>query len=294
MPKLSAIAIALLTAGITLCARAAPASACSPARYDTPFDLFDGATTVAVMKATSVSKTSAELALVDVLKGTADPQLELKVGLMSTCSPSIGRKGQRGVVFLNDAGAMIGLYDGFQSDPKMVAALRVYATATTAADRATALLDLAVGKSHTLASSATYALANRIELVQALDAGARDRVIAKLETASEYGYLILVAARFHDPRVAALQERRGFERGVDLGGVIAGDLDGESDPAELARLMTAKGSSFEDRVAAFERCEQLRGTSLARFTEVSYRHEDNDDAEWAERASACHTGVPVP
>jgi hypothetical protein len=288
---LRSISILALTVGITLAALHRPAAACS-APFETPFDLFDEAVTVAVMKVDKVSKTGATLSFVEALKGSPDAKLKLDVGLRSTCSPSIGKKGMRGVVYLAADGHMIGLYDGFESRPAVVDALRTYAAATTAAGRAAPLLELAVGRDHSPSYEAAYALANRIDLVQALDTAARERVIARLAKIGTESTLILVGARFHDPRVAALHDKRRFDAALVLDGVLAGALDAENDTGRLAALIARTTAPVADRVAAMERCEQVHGTSLARFTIYSYPGEEATAAAWTARAEACRRGSP--
>ena len=209
--QLRSLVLAVVTAAVTLARLAGTASACSPATFDTPYDLFDQATTVVLVKVDAVNRKGIEVTRVEALKGRPAATLSIEVGLGSSCSPAV-KKGATGVVYLDAAGHMLGLYNGFQ----------------------------------------------------------RSKVV-----------------------IAALQKRRKFEDGARLASILAGRSDAVSDAGALADTIAATATSFADKVAAMERCEQIRGRSLARFTD--YTVEDSNDTEsWKARADACRSGTPVP
>lgn len=286
--------IALVLAGAVAAVWApAPAAACDPASFDTAYDLADRATTVALIDVGTAAAGKARVTRVEVWKGALPATVELDVDLTSTCSTGM-RAGDQGIVYLDGARQMLGAYDGFTRDATVIAALRTYVTGTTAAVRAGALVDVAVSRDWSRSYQAAHALANRLDLALALDAAARDRVIKRLAKVGEQHPLILVAARLHDARTARLQRRRRFDSATQLRDVLGGALDAESDTAVLADLIAARSTSRMRRIAALERCEQVHGFSLLRFTDYARPDADDDAAAWQTRADACRTGTRIP
>jgi hypothetical protein len=280
--------LSVLVGAAALVWRAAPASACDPASFDTSYDFADRAATVVVVKVDSLGKSTANVSRVETLKGSFAAAVTLDVDLASTCSTGMSA-GEEGVIYLDSANRMIGLYDGFDREPKVIASVRAYLAGATAADKAVALADLAVSRDWSASYRAAYALANRADLVLALDTASRDRVVKRLAKVGEQHTLILVAARFHDARVKKLQKRRRFDSATNLAGVMAGAFDAATDPSLLADTIAAKGTSRSDRVAAMERCEQVRGFTLARFTDYA----GTDEQAWSQLADACRSGTPI-
>lgn len=263
-----------------------PAHACDD-QYETSYDLHDRATTVVLGKLDSLAGTKGSLTVIETFKGSAGAKLTLTVDVRSTCSPNM-KVGQQGVVFLDASGAMLGEYDGFERNAKVIAALRGYSS-STAETRAKALLDLAVSKDWSPSYRAAFALANRPELVGALDSKAKDRVIARLPKVMRKEHpLTFVAARTRDARTAKLVGK--LAGAARLKAVMSGTFQAETDPARLADKIALAATSVIDRVAAMERCEQLRGRSLAPFTSYSAASEQPD---WKQLAEACRTGKPI-
>ncbi len=264
--------------------------------YATPYDLHDRATKVLFVKVDKIEidkskRATAAVTVLETFKGTAGATLTLEVDLASSCSPGLAKAGQRGVVFLDDKDRMQGEYDGFERDTHVVDSLRSYGS-RSADVRASALHGLAVSTDWTRSYQAAYALANRIDLILALDAAAKDRVIARLpKVVRRVHPLALVAARLHDARVERLIPKRLLtpHEGMGLiGPTLADRFRAETDPTKLSEAIeTAKGVG--DRIAAMERCEQVRARSLGKFTEYSALDEH---ADWKALAAVCRRGSP--
>ncbi len=182
-----------LLAVLTLAAAPRTARACD-IDFFTPYDLHDRVTTVVLIKVDKLAGSTGTVSVIDTFKGVAGSTLTLEVDRESSCSTGM-KIGQLGVVFLDEDGNMQGAYKGFERDAKVIDALRAYSS-TSAAARAKALHALAVSTDWSRSYEAAYALANRTNLILALDAKAKARVIARAaKLAGKQHPLNLVAAR---------------------------------------------------------------------------------------------------
>jgi hypothetical protein len=264
--------------------------ACQASRFDTVYDFHDQATTVVLVKIDKLAGSTASLTVVETLKGSAARHLTLTTDLTSTCSPGM-KTGEIGVIFLDGKNHMLGLYDGFERDTAVIQALRGY-SASPAADRAKALLAEAVSADWSGSYNAAHALANRIELVRELDAQAKDLIIARLGTLVHRQHpLMFTAARLHDARMTKLfaSRPRSEDDAALLGSVVSGAFESERDTGKLADAISGSKSDAH-RVAAMERCEQVRKASLARFTEYT---DPSQGPDWNALADACRSGKPI-
>jgi hypothetical protein len=290
MQKTTSLVTVSILAGIAL--RAAPADACSIA-YRTPYDLFDAADAVAlvdVASAPTVQKETAKVTVVETLKGVRTASMTV-TPMGGTCSPGM-TDGARGVVFVDASGRVIGAYTGFERSKATIAGLRRYAAATTDADRAAPLVDVAVSTDWSASFQAAYALAERVPLVLALDASARDTIVARLRRVGEQHTLIRVAARMQDARVEPIARRRGFDDAGMLAQVLAGRFETVTSVDDLADVIAADSTSARVRIAAFERCERVWARTLASIHDYAYDAAKLD--VWRTRADACRGGTPVP
>ena len=253
----------LLLAAVVLALAPRTARACD-IDFFTPYDLHDRATTVVLIKVDKLAGSTGTVSVIDTFKGVAGSTLTLEVDRESSCSTGM-KVGQTGVVFLDEDGNMQGAYEGFERDAKVIEALRAYG-ATSADTRAKALHALAVSTDWSRSYEAAYALANRADLILALDAKAKDRVIARLAKVARREHpLMFVAARLRGP------------------------FDTETDAAKLATTI-ASSKKISERVAAMERCERVRGRSLAKFTDYA---SSSFKPDWKGLAETCRTGKPI-
>ena len=282
--------IAVTAVAVTVVLSTRSALACDK-EFETAYDLHDRATTVVLVKVDTLKGNTATLTVVETFKGNPGSTLTLEVDVRSTCSPGL-KAGKQGVIFLDDDDDMLGAFDGFQRAPAIITALRGYRS-SVAADRAKALLAVATGGDWSPSYGAAHALANRPDLVQALDAKAKQRVIERAGKLIKRQHpLLFVAARLHDAGVPKLYAKR--PRNEDdaklLVGVVANKFQSETDAAKLADTIKRDTASTIDRVAAMERCEKVHGSALARFTQYS---SPGAQPDWMALAAACRSGKPI-
>jgi hypothetical protein len=253
----------LLLVVLTLALAPRTARACD-IDFFTPYDLHDRATTVVLIKVDKLAGSTGTANVIDTFKGVAGSTLTLEVDRESSCSTGM-KVGQTGVVFLDEDGNMQGAYEGFERDAKVIDALRAYG-ASSADTRAKALHALAVSSDWSRSYEAAYALANRADLIVALDDKAKARVKARLaKVARKQHPLTFVAAR------------------------LRGTLDAETDAAKLAATI-ASSKKISARITAMERCERVRGRSLAKYTDYA---SSSFEPDWKALAEACRTGKPI-
>lgn len=298
------IVVAITAGSLT---RPRTAAACSPSEYLTPVDLADRAAVVAVVDVTALTEgdeVTVTATRVEALKGAPAATVTLR-GPGGSCEAGFA-VGRRGIVFADGAGQVIGLYSGLLTEPlgPWTAALRAYLDGPTAADRADALADLAAARDWSTSFAAAHALADRVELLGAITAPARARLVQRAARRTADHPIRALVLRLHEPPPTGRARRRTAP--VPLAGVAAGLFETSSDPAVLADAIATPragagmarrcdlGRCFtaaeQTRIAAFERCERVHGRTLDRFS--LYLHDGDPDA-WRTRADACRTGTPI-
>jgi hypothetical protein len=256
------------------------AHACDPSEYLTPFDLHD--------RAAVDANGTVRADVIETLKGSRATGIAI-TDRPGDCTAGFS-VGVRGIAFVDGTGGVLGLYNGFVRDRVVIDALRRYATAATPADRAAPMLELAISRDWTRSYNAALALADRIDLVLALDDPQRDQLVARLAKASRQHPLIRVAARTGDRRVVIAHKRRGFTDVGGLASILAQTFAVETDTTRLAEVI--ERGARTSRIAALERCEYVWAHPLARF--MTYTTDAADRATWTARANACRTGTPTP
>jgi hypothetical protein len=263
-----AIAVLLLFA-------ARPSHACSK-RHQTPFELFDEAATVAVVKVRYVPPGKnglgpagdVELGVVASFKGSPGKTI---IAQETNTSCAVGfRAGLTALVFLKPSGFPAGAFEGYIPDDnnreRELApwrdAIDKFASAT---DRGAVLVELIAGGNPDVAREAAYYLVDSPALLVGLDRAQRDKLAAATP-----------------PKQSMLPEV--LER------VNATRFESITDPAVLADKI-ASGTDNAERIAAMERCERVRKQRLAWYSR--YHAGRQTDAGWARFADACRTGTPL-
>lgn len=264
----------------TVLALAAPPSHACSKRHQSVFELYELATSVAIVKVRAVTPSPerdrlpagpVELGVVAMLKGDARTRTLVAIETNTSCHVGF-RVGHEALVFLDAKGYPVGAYEGYKED---VAALqpvmRSWAGARDAAARLAILLDAIAaatpGGYDVVADDAALFLVDEPELLAALAASSRDDLAAVAKTARKTANVHLVVDR--------LNAASSFEREVD--------------PARLAdAIVHGRGEHDPDRIAAFERCERVHGKRLDRYS--VYRRGVSKQF-WLELAAACRTGT---
>jgi hypothetical protein len=256
-----------------------PADACKIA-YHSVFRHFDDAATVAYGRMRAPGGKLA-LAVIETLKGSPGKQISLGIGggRHTSCTP---RLRGTGVMFLRKDRGFVAAYDSFPvADKELLAALRRYAAAKTHAERAAVLVEEIVSTTHArVASDAALELADDPAALLVVTPADRDRLLAKLPNARADSMIPIALARLGIPaskltgHAADLATERKFEA--------------VTNPGELADILAALPPTESARgVAAFERCERLRGRRLNDIRETIYA-----SREWRQLADKCRATSP--
>ncbi len=254
--------------------------------HQTVFELFDEAETVAVVRVARVPAPggNATLAVTESIKGRSG-RLTTPVG-NNSCSVRFHR-GRTALVFLAADGRLVGIYDGYieRPDAALLSAVRAWSAVGNTSDRIAVLFAAIVGPAR---SRVVFDAASQL---------AEEPLRAELD-----GAAIAALATIADTQIeAALALRAPFTESVQLGplevpawrtlGKLASDdFAGVTDPGTLADLMIeAEGERYPERVAAMERCDEIRGVRAGAFVRVT---DGSADHYWRARAEACRAGAP--
>lgn len=285
---------------------ARPAAACDSASR---FELFDRADRVIVGTITTPlaqrnyrRRGRVTVAVQTVIKGSAATTLTVRADI-GMCAAELS-PGATALMFLDRNGAVVGAMEGYIELDLPTPAPPTAPVATDwpamlaewgqAADD-TAKLDLliravAVDEHTGLPRQASDYLVNQPRLLALIDDVRRKAIVAALEDDRWMpNYTILVLARLRAPELLPLLDKRHWNYAADMRGLLAADTFAtETDRVVLARAITAKSSSESTRAAALDRCEMLRGESLARYVGYLYRSPYVPiDTDWPRLAKAC-------
>jgi hypothetical protein len=256
--------------------------------HQTVFELFDEAETVAVVRVARVPAPGgrAVLTVTDSLKGRSG-RLTTPVG-NNSCSVRFHR-GRTALVFLAADGRLVGIYDGYveRPDAALLSAVRAWSAVASASDRVAVLTTAIVGpaRSRSVFDAASH-LADEPSLRAELDSAAID-ALAKIADAQIEAALAL-RAPFTDSHVQL--GAREVPAWRPLGRLTADDFAGVTDPGTLADLMLeGSGERYPQRVAAMQRCDEIRGVPAGEFIRIT---DGTADRYWRARAEACRTGAP--
>jgi len=262
---------------------ARPADACSHP-YFSIFRYFDNAATVAHARVRAPGGKLA-LAVIETFKGSPGKQIALGIGSSArehnTCTPKLRGTG---IIFLSEHNGFVAAYDSFPAATKeLLAAIKAYAAAKTPAARAAVLVEQVIANTNTrLGFDAALALADDPELLTAVTAADRDRLIDALPKARADSWLPVALARIGAPAAKLTGD------GADL--AAARTFEAETKPADLADFLATIPTGMSARgSAAFERCERLHGKRLA-----DIRHTMRSRQIWTQLADRCRTGTPAP
>jgi hypothetical protein len=279
-------ALALVLVGIA----GHPAHACHK-RHQTPFELFDDAATVAVVKVTSTTTSEARLRVISSVKGTNAHELTARE---TNTSCHVGfRRGRRGLVFLGADGWPTGMYEGWQTDlASWQSLIERYAQASDDRARTGVVLDALTSSDKNVAQDGASYLVDHPELLAQVDADALARITKAGPDAWIDSMLPAVLIRLGDARGAAdLMAAHRFTHANAFARLsVAMRFEAVSDENALADAIR-DGTDDADRLAAFERCERVRTRSLLPFT--TYIGGVNH-TRWQALADACRSGTPVP
>jgi hypothetical protein len=264
---------------VAVAAAARPSEACKK-RHQSLFELYDLATSVAVVKVGALPAKGAgkvELAVKNMLKGDAKKTL-VAIETNTSCRTGYAAGGTA-IVFLGADGRSVGLYEGYVRDVVLwQPVIESYATAGDDAARFALLATTIAGDHREPSLEAAYYLLDRPDLLAHVDKDTR----AKLrELASHPAGKGGARNGIADDSMFALLLAR-----LDMT-----KFDAISDPAKLADTIAAgHGPTDPERIAALERCERVRGKQLFPFTDY---HRGVAETFWTKLADSCRTGAPA-
>lgn len=296
-----------LVALAALLAAAEPAVACDKMMIPDHFTTFDRATTVAIVRAEPVVLTGKQkkvqqaahpghvyhysgdvgVTVETILKGAPAKQLVVKLG-GSDCD-GVLEPDRRTLVFLNADGSLTEGYDGVLDvrDGTWPAVLAEWAKTT---DRAALLVDR-VAAGGPIADDAARALTEHPDVLAALTAAQIDTLV-KLVPKSTMSELPLALARVHAPGLVAALAKHGSLWAHEARQIAPlTDFEAITDTAALADAI-AKADK-QHAVAAFDRCERVRGKRLDYAFQLYMRGGSWLTDYWTRAALACRTGQPI-
>lgn len=309
-----AIALALSSAALlAICLTPSPSEACKK-QHQTPFELFELATSVAHIRVHSVpppakiknrpgpgevrldvlelykhpsaSPAGAPVAGKPAAPAASPAQLVARLGNTSCDVPFA--VGATAVIFLGADGWPEGAHEGYLHAAAWQPIIRAWAQAKDVPSRAAILVDALTSQEQDVRREAAYYLVDQPAILAALTADQRARLTAQLASRAEDpdATLAFVLVRLRERSAIAK-----LPRWLKLARAVAAvtRFESETDPAALARAITSARTAA-DRWAAFERCERARATSLARFSR--YIH-DLDKVKPAALAASCRDGSPL-
>ncbi|MBP9085503.1 MAG: hypothetical protein KBG15_05255 [Kofleriaceae bacterium] len=290
-----------------------PAVACDAASR---FDLFDRADRVIVGTITTPlaqrnyrRRGRVTVAVQTVIKGTAPSTLTVRADI-GMCAAELS-PGATALMFLDSNGVVVGEMEGYvelealtpapptppappATNPAATdwpAMLAAWGQATDDLAKLDLLIRAVAVDEHTgLARQASDYLVNQPRLLRLIDDVRRKAIVAAVEDDRWMpNYTILILARLRAPELLPLLDKRYWNYDADMRGLLAADaFTSETDRVVLARAITAKNSSESTRAAALDRCEMLRGESLARYVSYLYRSPYVPiTTHWPRLAKAC-------
>ena len=297
---------------------ARPAAACEPASR---FELFDRAEHVIVGTITTPlahrnyrRRGRVTVAVQTVIKGSAATTLTVRADI-GVCAAELS-PGVTASMFLDHNGAVVGAIEGYVelAQPALVATpasptgipkapapnppatdwpaiLTSWGQATDDIAKLDPLIRAVAAEEKTgLARQASDYLVNQPRLLTLIDAVRRKAIVDAVEDDRWMpNYTILILARLRAPELLPLLDKRHWNYAADMRGLLAAHtFASETDRVVLARAITSKSSSESTRAAALDRCEMLRGESLARYIGYLFRSPYVPiDTNWLRLAKVC-------
>jgi hypothetical protein len=286
---------------LTLAAVIAPsrAEACSK-MHETPFDLHDRATVVAVVRVASVPAPrgrhkvqigSVRLAVESMIKGTRATTLSSRV-TGSSCDAGF-RRGKRALVFLDARGDVVGHYEGvieIGTDDTWPDILRAWGAAPLPTERG-ALLAKTILADDRRGRDAAWTLTSSPDLLTALDAATVSDLVDHTRRVNVDSMLPVALARLHAVGLTSAMSGRPFTFSKDARALAkVTRFEGIDDPSLLAdELAAAQGI---EAAAAFDRCERIHQRRLT-FSFFDWMS-GFDPSRAPAFVEACRTGTPMP
>lgn len=285
--------LALLAALVVL--RPAAAEACKK-RHETPFELFDRATTVAFVRVVRTPSNSdrrvapgdVELAVSDLVKGGPATVLVAKESTTS-CRGSF-LPGRDALVFLGADGFPLGAHDGHVTRPApWRPVIAAWARATTPAARIEVLVEALAGGEPAVATEAMTYLVDEPALLDLVTADQIGRIAKGLAALPKDPTAVMLLARLGDPSAPGRANVRFWAQAARRFLAIR-EFAQVTDPVALAAVIGAARRDQDPRAsAAMERCERVHGKRLAGIWR--YFGGAGSAAAWQDLAERCRTGT---
>ena len=219
------------------------------------------------------------LAVLTPLKGAPPKLVKLGIGRNGTsCSPHLRGTG---IAFLTADMQLMGTTESFTTEKEQVDAIITYAAAKTVAEKAAALVEIALTSESTYVRyAAEVALAGEPAFLAAITTADRERMIEAIENPKPSSFLPIVLARLG----LAKDQLKGAAAEL----VAERKFEAVTKPEELAKIIEATPTGTSARAAAaFERCERLRGKWLADIRRVVDEGIEGYGLDWRALADAC-------
>src|SRR5436190_21912144 len=249
----------------------APSRACSK-RHQTPFELFDVAETVALVHVRKTPSNSpkqivagnVELGVTQLVKGPKATTIIAKES--DTSCRARYSVDTDALVFLGSDGLTVGAHDGHVRDAAAwKPVIERWAAATDAASRAQVLTEAIAGGDGKVAAEAIEFLVDEPALLDAITAEQTAKIAKAATTLPKEPMITMLLVRLRDPSAPRRANVALWERSA-RGVLQAKTILAETDPAKLAAIVVRRTRDADPRrIAAMERCERIRGFSLASF-----------------------------
>lgn len=292
-----ALRFAALLAFLGLLDTPRAADACTR-MYQSPYELFDEAKTVVHARVDAVAGGTATLTILTALKGVGPATKAVQVPVAtgphrSTCAATV--KGI-GVAYIGEHGRLIGAYDGFApATPGLVATLTAYGRARTASERAAVFIDAiaALPRKHEgdrqLAEDSADAIAKDPALIATIDASRRAHLAAAATAARDPDDgLLVILLRTGEPKLERWVAPESLLARIAEQRLPAG-LTIDKLAAIIEQPVADNLANRARKLAALDRCEQLRARNLGFFDSLRANR-----TQWADAGYACRNGNFAP
>lgn len=269
-----------------------PSEACSKG-HETPFELFDRATTVAIVHVQKTPSMSAkhivagdvELSVTRVLKGTKTKLIIAKESETS-CRASYVLDTDV-LVMLGPDGFTVGAHDGLLRGPDVWAPwIDSWAQARDPAERTAVLVDAIASKHADVVAEAIELLLDSPAMLETVTAEQVKRIATAALRMKRDWAITLLLTRLRDPSAPS---RANVPVWAKASRAFLAVKQTETDVAKLAAIIEKPTRDADPRrVAALERCERVHGVSFAHF--INYVDGTGSQAQWKELAQRCRTG----
>jgi hypothetical protein len=275
--------------------RPAVAEACKK-RHETPFELFDRATTVAFVRVVRTPSNSdrrlapgdVELAVTTLVKGAAATTLVAQESETSCRGAFL--PGRDALVFLGADGFPVGAHDGHLARPApWRPVIAAWARATTPAARVEVLVEAIAGAEPAVANEALIYLVDEPALLDLVSVAQTRRIADGLAALPKDPTAVMLLARLGDPGAPRRANVRFWAQAARRFQAVR-EFAQVTDPAALAAVIGAARREQDPRAsAAMERCERLHGKRLVGIWR--YFGGAGSAAAWQDLAERCRTGT---